>query len=184
MSEANCTEVWKDVPGYENRYQASNLGRVKSLGRPRFNNRFCYGMIHERILGLNRHNAGYRWTTLYKDGKPWSILVHRLVLLTFVGPCPLGMEACHGDGDPANNRLENLRWDTSENNKKDKERHGTYLYGEIQHSSKLTEEEVRCIRMLYSTGKYTQKRLARMFSLSSQMTISKIVRRETWRHTT
>lgn len=51
--------------------------------------------------------------------------VHRLVLEAFVGPCPFGMEGCHNDGDPTNNNLVNLRWDTHKNNEKDKIKHGT-----------------------------------------------------------
>jgi hypothetical protein len=51
--------------------------------------------------------------------------VHRLVLEAFVGPCPEGMECRHLDGDPANNRLENLRWGTHRENAADQVRHGT-----------------------------------------------------------
>lgn len=51
-------------------------------------------------------------------------LIHRLILETFVGPCPGGMECCHNDGDPTNNALSNLRWDTSKANKADMAKHG------------------------------------------------------------
>ncbi len=50
--------------------------------------------------------------------------VHILVLEAFVGPRPLGLEGCHDDGDPANNRLTNLRWDTPSSNAVDRVRHG------------------------------------------------------------
>lgn len=53
--------------------------------------------------------------------------VHRLVLETFVGPRPEGMEACHNNGDPTDNRLGNLRWDTRSENVKDAVRHGVVL---------------------------------------------------------
>jgi hypothetical protein len=71
--------------------------------------------------------------------------------MVFRGPCPPGMEACHNNGDPTDNRLCNLRWDTHANNEADKIRHGTYfirarLKGERNGNSKLTEEEVRLIR--------------------------------------
>jgi hypothetical protein len=52
--------------------------------------------------------------------------VHRLVLETFVGPCPDGMECCHNNGDPADNRLENLRWDTLSSNAYDRVEHGVH----------------------------------------------------------
>ena len=81
---------------------------------------------------MNREGI-YRWkirilSTLRK--KPYKriclgkkmFLVHRLVLLAFVGPCPVGMEGCHFDNDATNNRLSNLRWDTLSNNQKDRVR--------------------------------------------------------------
>ena len=51
-------------------------------------------------------------------------LVHRLVLETFVGPCPDGMETRHLNGDPSDNRLANLAWGTPKENHTDKVRHG------------------------------------------------------------
>jgi len=62
---------------------------------------------------------GYCRVELYDKGKLTRYKLHRLVLLTFVGPCPEGMEACHNDGLKTNNRLSNLRWDTHRNNIQD-----------------------------------------------------------------
>lgn len=52
--------------------------------------------------------------------------IHSLVLEAFVGPRPDGMEGCHNDGDPANNHLANLRWDTRAANNQDTLRHGRH----------------------------------------------------------
>jgi len=60
-------------------------------------------------------------------------LVHRLVLEAFAGPCPDGMEACHGDGDPTNNRRLNLRWDTRSSNQLDTVRHGRHTNANRTH---------------------------------------------------
>jgi HNH endonuclease len=60
-----------------------------------------------------------------KDNKLTTRTVHTLVLQAFVGPCPAGMEACHYDGDKANNKLGNLRWDTKRANELDAIRHRT-----------------------------------------------------------
>lgn len=77
--------------------------------------------------------------------------VHHIVLNTFVGPCPEGMEGCHWDGDCANNCLANLRWDTRWANQQDSIRHGTKVDPPAQRRgsnarSWLNEDDVRCIR--------------------------------------
>lgn len=68
---------------------------------------------------------GYARVTLSVDGKAHTRLVHALILAAYVGPRPEGLEACHNDGDPANNHVSNLRWDTHASNMRDKIRHGT-----------------------------------------------------------
>lgn len=64
--------------------------------------------------------------TLHKSGSRKSAAVHRMVLEAFVGPCPDGMQGCHWNGEPADNRVENLRWDTPRSNMADKLRHGQH----------------------------------------------------------
>ena len=66
-----------------------------------------------------------------------NVLIHRLVLEAFVGPCPEGMEACHGEGGCLDNSLGNLRWDSRMNNLIDRIKQGT---------TKLNQEKVRLIR--------------------------------------
>ena len=63
---------------------------------------------------------------LSKDGVHKHFRVATLVLLAFAGPRPPGMEACHANGDASDDRLENLRWDTSSANKFDTVRHGNH----------------------------------------------------------
>ena len=62
------------------------------------------------------------------------------------------MVCCHNDGDPANNHLENLRWDTYQSNEADKLRHGTRRLGSATGGSKLREEEVLEIRRRKGEG--------------------------------
>ena len=131
------TEVWKDIPDYEGLYQVSNLGRVKSLPRvSRFVGR--WGKETQRIVpgGIRtarvQHPGGYLFLNLSKGGKKKRWSVHTLVLTAFVGPRPDGMECLHRDGDPSNNRVENLRWGTAQENAADMLRHGT------QHNARKT----------------------------------------------
>ena len=78
--------------------------------------------------------------------------VHRLVLETFVGPCPPGMESCHGPGGSSDNRVLNLRWDSRQANSDDQDLHGTRAKGERIHCSKLTESKVIEMRQRYEAG--------------------------------
>lgn len=89
--------------------------------------------------------------------------VHHLILEAFVGPCPPGLECCHGDGDGTNNALGNLRWDTHQENAQDRVRHGTSDKGERNPGAKLTDEQVRDIRQ--ARGE-TAKALALRFGVS------------------
>lgn len=74
-------EVWKTIPGYEGIYEASNLGRIKSLERIWFckkNN--SNSLIKERVLNPVINRSGYFKTTICKDKKRKQVLIHRLVL--------------------------------------------------------------------------------------------------------
>src|SRR3546814_16009402 len=79
----------------------------------------------------------------------------------FVGPRPDGMEVAHNDGDPLNNRLENLRYATPAENTDDKLKHGTLLRGNAVGTAKLTVGDVRFIRQM--RGKIRGSELARRF---------------------
>lgn len=113
-------EVWMPVPDYQESYQVSNQGRVKSLPRPGYRHR------RPRMLRLNPAHGGYRSVCLYRNAKQRRVAVHRLVLTAFIGPCPEGHVACHRDGNPANNVVSNLYWGTPSENQLDNVRLGTH----------------------------------------------------------
>lgn len=89
-----------------------------------------------------------RYTVKRDDGTYKRAYASHFVLEAFVGPCPPGMEACHGDGDCLNDAADNLRWDTSTANKADMVKHGTRQRGEQINTAKLTEDDVREIRRI------------------------------------
>lgn len=122
MLESTAAELWLPIPGYE-WYEASDLGRIRSVPR----------VIVDR-LGRTRRQRGCvlapLWSGLEKRpavqlGRGHRDYVYRLVLRTFVGPPPDGMEGCHEDGDVRNSKPGNLRWGTRSSNSMDKQRHGT-----------------------------------------------------------
>ena len=127
-------EIWKDIPGFGNYYQVSNLGRIKVKAREV--EKFCYfskkiekQKYKERILKASVDTYGHIRVHIGVNKVKYNLLVHRAVLMAFVGMPGEGMECCHNNGIPNDNRLENLRWDTHFNNNQDRKRHGNYATG-------------------------------------------------------
>ena len=114
------SEHWKPVPGWEGYYEVSNHGRVAGVGR-----RDSRGHLRKRrILSLNRRTpSGHLRAALSRDGKTYTRLIHQLVAEAFIGPRPEGLEVCHNNGDPSDNRPENLRYDTRTANMRDAVKH-------------------------------------------------------------
>lgn len=176
----------KPIAGYPN-YCVTTDGRVWSKPRRDSLGRACGG----EWMRLCRDRGGYAYVRLCQDGERYTHKVHRLVLETFVGPCPPGLEGCHNNGDPADNRLENLRWDTRSANAKDAVRHGTsggfqskghtYTQGEGHGNAKLSESRVRQIVEQYRTGRFLQREIAGRYGVD-RCTVSRIVTGKRWRH--
>jgi hypothetical protein len=172
-------EVWKPVPGYVGKYEVSDRGRVKSLGRVVVRKDGRTKTIPERVLAPVRHNRGYSQTTLSMGGKARTYLVHVLVAGAFLGPKPVGLECCHNNGDRANNTLGNLRYGSPKENCEDRRLHGTHPIGEGHKNAKLTSADIKKIRVLSKT--MSQAKVAGMYGIA-QTTVSKITRRVAWPH--
>lgn len=113
-------EIWKDIPNYEELYQVSNIGRVKSLCKSNVQkNRWNLPVKifrSERILKPRKSRAGYIRVTLTKHGQHKSYFVHRLVGYSFIeNPKNLPF-INHKDEDKTNNQVENLEWCTAKYN--------------------------------------------------------------------
>jgi hypothetical protein len=174
-------EEWKAIPGFPG-YEVSDRGRVRSYfqrkGR-QWKGAWKHAEAPQRII-KPRISRGYLTVSLCRDGKRHTVDIHRLVLLAFIGPCPPGMEACHGDGVRHHCTLNNLRWDTTSNNHLDKREHGTDSRGEKSGKAKLTDDQVIKIREMASKGCGCRK-LAKIFP-ATYGHIAKIIRRELWKH--
>lgn len=111
-------EDWRPVAGYEDDYECSNMGRVRSIKMGRCNSK--------RIIGTNQNPIGYYRVSLYKNGRVRTRFVHQVATEAFIGPCPLHHEVCHGPGGKADNRLCNLSYGQRKDNNLDKRRDGTH----------------------------------------------------------
>lgn len=109
--------------------------------------------------------------------------INRLVLETYVGPCPAGMETRHLNGIHTDNRLINLCWGTRNENRQDSTRLGASRgpKGEKHGASKLTEAKVKAIYYLRNIAKFTLADLAWQFDVSPS-NIWNICRGITWKH--
>ncbi|MCS5478726.1 HNH endonuclease [Corynebacterium sp. YIM 101645] len=114
-------ETWKWIPGWEGYYFASDKGRVLSAYR-----QDGRGLNMGRVLITSTDVKGYPLVTLYRYGVPHTRRVHVLVLETFTGPRPEGMEARHLNGNKTDNRVDNLAWGTRSENTLDAVRHRTH----------------------------------------------------------
>lgn len=167
---------FRPIKGYP-AYRIGATGEVQSSWRRK--GVVCsIGDTWKPLKQINRH--GYHHVALAGGGTKKIFSVHRLVLEQFVGPCPEGMVGCHCDGNPANNCLNNLRWDTPKANSDDKLLHGTMCRGEAARHAKLREHDVLEIRRLRSEGHSTSS-LADRFEVSVR-NIRTIVSGRSWRH--
>lgn len=124
---------------------------------------------------------GYSKVTLSIGGKSREFHLHRLVLLAFVGPCPGGMEACHGpDFNRLNCHLTNLRWDTRRSNTRDRDQAGRTARGSRVGNSRLMEDDIPRIRSLHLEGKNAPW-IAREYRVATR-TIVLVLSGETWKH--
>ena len=109
-------ELWKTINGYDGAYQASTLGRIRSIDRTITNCRSRKQSFKETILKPDYAPNGYERICLSKNGKYKHNRVAKLIYETFMGPVPEGMEIDHINGDNRDNRLENLRVCTHKEN--------------------------------------------------------------------
>lgn len=169
-------EVWAPAFGWEDAYEVSTLGRIRSIarkGKTQFGTRDYGGKIVSPIM----NKRGYLVVNLTRGSFRKQIQLHRLVLLSFVGACPDGMEACHNNGIKHDARLGNLRWDTRSGNHADKWLHGTQQIGERNPNAKLTELQAIEVKKSSDSIKDASEKLG-----VSRHCVDAIRRGETWRH--
>ncbi len=175
-------EIWAGVFGFEDLYEVSDHGRVKSLDR---NIITSHGVKkHYRGKLLSPHSGGgnrqYCRVSLWRANKLETEYVHRLVARAFIGPCPEGHEVNHKNSNTTDNRIENLEYLTSSQNKQHYHLlHRGIISGENNWNAKLKEVDVAAIRLLTKNG-FPQKYVAGIFGVG-QPAVEKIVLGLRWK---
>jgi hypothetical protein len=139
-------EEWRDIPGFEN-YQASSLGRIRSLDRYITCEHAGYsrtvltkGCVLRTAVG---NKIGYLYVIPCINKVRVTARVHHLVALAFKGPRPSGLHVAHDDGNHLNNRPSNLIYKTVAANRHDSVKHGRYS---------LLSVDVKSIRKAIAKG--------------------------------
>ena len=121
------------VMGYEGLYEVSDLGRVRSVERVVVRSNGVTQKVAASIRATAPKQSGHLCLTLYRDGHGRRFQVHCLMLESFVGPRPPGLQGLHWDDDPTNNDLANLRWGTPGDNRRDEVRNGNHFWANKTH---------------------------------------------------
>ncbi len=150
-------EQWRPIPGFVGKYEASNLGRIRS----------ARGILKQRLHITRR----YPVVELSLPPGSREHLVHRLVLLAFRGEPPVGNECRHLNGNRTDNRLVNLAWGTHSENSIDQVIHGTHretrrthcLYGHLFDDANTIitpkgHRKCRACKRLYDNARYHASR--------------------------
>ena len=154
----HVAEEWRDVPNMEGSFQASSLGRIRSLDRTRIqlmrDGSMQPVLYRGKIRAIHRNATnGYWMIALSLQGqRKRTYCVHFLVCSAFYGPRPEGCVVAHGDGNRLNPRANNLRWATGSENAQDMVKHGTSTIGERHGNCRLSTSDVLEIKALRAGG--------------------------------
>jgi len=179
-------EEWRDIKGYEGVYQASDLGRIRSLDkiRRKWNHqgkRDVDYLYKGRVLKSNICNI-YLYVCLMHKGVKKSRSVHRLIAKTFVDNPNNKPNVNHIDFNHYNNSSNNLEWCTQYENIQHTKKHGRsrYANGEDQGKTRLTKEDVIKIRCMSKEG-VSQGKIASMYKMS-RSGICNIISKKSWKY--
>lgn len=168
-------EQWrsvKDWPGYE----VSSLGRIRSWRKRGAGNKVRASQ--PKILKGGETYDGYHKVAITRvGGMKRTLKVMHLVAKAFGLPRPLGTVLTHLNGDPSDDRIENLAWRTQKENCADKIKHGTAQRGEKHYKARLTAIDVLAIR----ASDRPLREIAAQYGISYSH-VGNIRSRFTWRH--
>lgn len=160
-------EIWKDIQGYENSYQVSNFGRVRSKTRKRpFG--VGYKIYEGKILKEATDKDGYKKINLSKNGKKKRFFVHRLVAMAFIENSNNYPVINHIDGIKDSNHADNLEWTTVSENTRHafeiglREPHDGGNSKAVSMVSRKTKEVIKTFESMSEASKYSGHSIPRI----------------------
>lgn len=170
-------DEWEDIAGYENEYQITRCGRVRSKDKLRERHINSNFFVRGKELKPSLRN-GYKRIGLMNGNSRKSYSVHRLVYTTFVGPISTPLQINHKDGNKGNNNIKNLELVTASQNclHRDENKLRIPASGEKCGRSKLKAENINIIRK----SRLSQRKLAIKFKVS-QAAIWMVINNKSWR---
>lgn len=178
-------EIWKDVIGFEGMYQVSSMGNVRSLDRKVKHNYSGWANRKGQEIKKRPDKDGYLKVNLKVKQKGKSSIVHRLVASAFIPNAENKPQVNHKNGIKNDNRIENLEWCTTFENRQHAYdtglQHSFTRQGELNNFNKLKEQQVREIRILHDKKKgFTYKKLGEIYNVS-EGAIGNIIKNKTWK---
>lgn len=151
-------EIWKDIKGYEGKYQVSNLGHARSLdrqikirGKNQVKSYECNKIIRGKLLKLKETKYGYIQMLARNKKETKYLYIHRLVAETFIPNPENKPHVNHIDSNKKNNCVSNLEWVTPKENV-------THSVVEGNRKSEITELYTK-IRYLEKENKLLREKL-------------------------
>jgi hypothetical protein len=171
------------VKGFEGLYEVDDQGIIFGLKRTVSKGK-CHRSWDEHPLKYGVDHKGYFRTNLAKDGVNRTVKVHRIVAEAFI-PNPMNLpQVNHKDGNKQNNCVENLEWCTRSENIRHAYENGLIQkrYGALNHTHKLTPEEVDFIRTHYIPrhSDFGTVALGNRFRVHRK-TITRIINNQSWK---
>lgn len=140
----NQNEIWKDVLGYENFYQVSNFGNVRSITRTIINSKGKKRTYIGKMIRQKDNGNGYLQVHLCKQGKEKIFYVHRLIISAFNGSSE--MDCDHINCIRNDNRISNLHYVTKRFNQSKRTIKRVLPVGVYRHGKKFRS-------IIYANGK-------------------------------
>lgn len=169
------TEIWKPIPKFEEHYEVSSFGRIRSIDRIAVNVKGITRSFKGRIKAHGKHSGGYHQAKLYKGRRICHyIYVHRIVAICFIGNPPEGKnDVNHKDGDKKNNHFSNLEWVSRSENIL----HSIYALDQPRNHAKLSPDQIKYAVNNYIPGtggvhRGNSKEIGEMFGVKANIVVS------------